>query len=350
MEQLEPHDITVLFVEDNEAILILYNRLISKRVRQFYPAVNGKEGLELFGKYRPDLVITDISMPIMDGLEMIKRIKEIDPEIKVIVMSAHSNQEYFLEAIDLSVNGYLIKPVDTKKLYALIDEQAFYILLKRESAEKEQRRRLAEEKLRQSVIEKDILLKEVHHRVKNNMQIISSILKMQERLISDPILKNVLQESQNRIRSMSLVHEDLYRNESFANIKFLNYAKSLAGNLLRSYSDMQGKIRFVYDIEDVFLPMDTGIPCGLILNELITNSFKYAFIDREEGVITIKLSVIDGGKFLFEISDNGIGIDKSFDIENAKSLGLKIVNKLVQQIDGSLKYEFTDGTKFIIIF
>jgi two-component sensor histidine kinase len=113
---------------------------------------------------------------------------------------------------------------------------------------------------------------------------------------------------------------------------------------------MQGKVRFVYDIEDVFLPMDTGIPCGLILNELITNSFKYAFKDREEGVISIKLSVIEDGKFLYEIGDNGVGIDKSFDIENAKSLGLKIVNKLVQQIEGSVECDLSDGTKFIIKF
>ncbi len=149
---------------------------------------------------------------------------------------------------------------------------------------------------------------------------------------------------------MSLVYEDLYRNETFANIKFLNYAKNLSGNLLRSYSDMQGKIKLVYDIEDVFLPMDTGIPCGLILNELITNSFKYAFKDREEGIITIRLTVIDTGKFLLEISDNGVGIDKTFDIENAKSMGLKIVNKLVQQIDGTIECDLSEGTKFIIKF
>lgn len=350
MEQVEHHDISILFVEDNDTIRFLYDRLISKRVREFYVAGDGEEGLVMFRKIKPDLVITDISMPVMDGLEMIKCIKEIDPDVKVIVMSAYSIKEYFLEAIDLGVNGYLIKPVDAVKLNYLIDELASNILLKREIAEKEQKRREAQESLRQSVIEKDILLKEVHHRVKNNMQIISSILKMQERLISDPLMKDVLQESQNRIHSMALVHEDLYRNESLANIKFLNYAKSLSGNLSRSYSGKQGKIKFVYDIDDVFLPLDTGIPCGLIINELISNSFKYAFEGCEEGTITIRFVSADNGKFLLEISDDGIGIDKSFDIENARSLGLKIVNKLVQQIDGSLECDLSEGTKFSIRF
>jgi two-component sensor histidine kinase len=286
----------------------------------------------------------------MDGLEMIKLIKEIDTEIKVIVMSAYSIKEYFLEAINLGVNGYLIKPVEAKKLYQLIDDLASQILLKKELENREQQRRQAEESLKRSLAEKDILLKEVHHRVKNNMQIISSILKMQERQVDDPKLKEVLEESQNRIRSMALVHEDLYRNENLENIKFINYAKSLAGNLMRTFSDHHGKINMVYEIEDVLLPLDTGIPCGLIINELISNSFKYAFKNRETGTIKIGLKSSDDGKYLLEVSDDGVGFDKEVVVENAKTLGLKIVNKLVQQIEGTLEYDFSEGSKFIIRF
>jgi two-component sensor histidine kinase len=266
------------------------------------------------------------------------------------VMSAYSIKEYFLEAINLGVNGYLIKPVDAKKLFSLIDDLASQILLKKELENREQLRREAEENLRRSLAEKDILLKEVHHRVKNNMQIISSILKMQERQVEYPVLKEVLEESQNRIRSMALVHEDLYRNENLENIKFINYAKSLAGNLMRTFSDHQGKISIVYDIEDVLLPLDTGIPCGLIINELISNSFKYAFKDREKGTIKLGLKTNDEGKYQLEVSDDGVGFDKAFEVEKAKTLGLKIVNKLVQQIDGTLEYDFSKGTKFIIRF
>lgn len=349
-EQKPQHDISVLFVEDNDTIRFLYKRLLSKKFRQFHIAENGQEGLDLYKQHKSDLIITDISMPIMDGLEMISLIKEITPDIKVIVMSAYSIKEYFLEAIKLGVNGYLIKPVEAKKLFSLIDELAGNILMKRELAEKEHKRRTAEENLRRSLAEKEILLKEVHHRVKNNMQIISSILKMQERQVKDDKLKTVLEESQNRIRSMALIHENLYRNENLANIKFSNYVKSLAGNLSRSFSDKQGKVRFEYDIEDVFLPLDIGIPCGLIINELISNSFKYAFENREKGTIGISLKHINDKRFELLVRDDGVGIDKDIDITNTKSLGMKIVTNLVTQIDGDLSYETNNGTKFNIKF
>jgi len=350
MSQGPKHNISLLFVEDNETIRFLYNRLLSTRVSTYYVGENGQEGLDFYKKHKPDIIITDISMPVMDGLEMIGHIKKIDPAIKVIVMSAYSIKEYFLEAINLGVNGYLIKPVEAKKLFNLIDELANNILLTKELAEKEQKRKLAEDNLKRSLAEKEILLKEVHHRVKNNMQIISSILKMQERQVQDPVLKIVLEESQNRIRSMALIHENLYRNENLANIHFANYVKSLAGNLARSFSEQHGKVTFNYDIEDVYLPLDIGIPCGLIINELISNSFKYAFTAKDSGKITINLKQLDEQSFRLQICDNGVGLPEPIDFEKSGTLGMKIVTKLVQQIEGTMKYAFAHGAKFTIEF
>jgi two-component sensor histidine kinase len=215
---------------------------------------------------------------------------------------------------------------------------------------KEMERRAAEEGLKKSLDEKEILLKEVHHRVKNNMQIISSILKMQQRQVDDPRLKEVLEESQNRIHSMALVHENLYSNENLSKILFSNYVKSMAGNLARTFSRSQNNIQLEFDIEDVYMPLDTGIPCGLIINELLSNSFKYAFPDSNSGVIRIQLKNIGHDNFEMEVSDNGIGINGGFNIENSKSLGMKIVTKLVQQIEGTLNYDFSKGTKFKIKF
>ncbi|MCF8366487.1 MAG: response regulator [Bacteroidales bacterium] len=350
MAQGPKHNISLLFVEDNDTIRFLYNRLLSTRVAEYYVGENGQEGLDLYKKHKPDLIITDISMPVMDGLEMIGHIKKIDQAIKVIVMSAYSIKEYFLEAINLGVNGYLIKPVEAKKLFALIDELAGNILLNKELEEKEQKRKIAEDNLKRSLAEKEILLKEVHHRVKNNMQIISSILKMQERQIGDPRLKIVLEESQNRIRSMALIHENLYRNENLANIMFSNYVKSLAGNLARTFSDQQGNVSFEYDIDDVYLPLDIGIPCGLIINELISNSFKYAFTENKNGKISIRLKQLDEQSFNLEVSDNGVGMPVDLDLEKSNSLGMKIVSKLVMQIEGKMKYSYSNGAKFSIDF
>jgi two-component sensor histidine kinase len=343
-------NISVLFVEDNTTIRMLYAKLLEKRVAKVLTGENGLEGFNLYQQHRPDLILTDISMPVMNGLEMIKRIREVQPDVKVVVMSAYSNNDYFLEAINLGVSGYLLKPVEAPKLFAIIEDLAAGILMRKELELKEIKRQEAEESLKRSLAEKDILLREVHHRVKNNMQIISSILRMQERLVSDQSLIAILSESQNRIRSMALIHEHLYQSENLADIKFDNYVKSLAVNLARTYAGHQGKVKFVYDIADARFPLDVGIPCGLIINELISNSFKYAFADRESGTITIRLADEGDNKFTLEIGDNGTGIGDPASLQKSGSLGMKIVHKLVSQIEGEIAYDFSEGTKFIIKF
>ncbi len=350
MNEFRRHQISVLFVEDNESIRNLYIKWLEKRVEKVHYASNGQEGMELFTQYQPDLLISDISMPIINGLEMIKKIKQANPGLYVIIMSAYSFKEYFLEAISLGVNGYLIKPVEPDKLFAMVDELAGYILMHKALEEKERKRQIAESNLKRSLEEKEILLKEVHHRVKNNMQIISSILKMQERLINDPKLKTVLGESQNRIRSMALIHENLYSNENLANIQFKNYVQALVNTISRSYSNQQKTVTFHFDIEDVFLPIDIGIPCGLIINELISNSFKHAFPDRKEGNISISLEHNGDGAYTLLVADDGIGVNSSFSPDSAKSLGMRIVLKLIDQIEAELSYDFSEGTKYFIRF
>ncbi len=353
MRELEPgqrYNISVLFVDDNETIRQLYRRILEKHVNNLYIAKDGYHGLELYQKHKPDLVITDMVMPVMNGLEMVKEIKKIAPDAKFVVMSAYSEKDSFVESIHLGIDGYLMKPVEAKKLLSLIDEFAGITLMKWELERKEKKRREAEEYLKKSLAEKEILLREVHHRVKNNMQIISSILRMQSRNIDDPKLKDVLQESQNRIHSMALVHENLYNNKSLANINFSSYIKSLTNNIARSYTSHQANVIFDYQIEDAYLPMDIAIPCGLIINELISNSFKYAFKDKSDGIISIHFTNQKDDEYKLVVSDNGIGISDTFDITKTKSLGMKILHKLVQQIEGTLKSDFSNGTKFTIIF
>lgn len=344
------HNISILFVDDNESIRTLYRRLLEKHVNHFYIARNGRQGLELYKQHRPDMVITDINMPVMDGLEMVREIKQADPNAKIVVMSAYNVKENFIESINLGVDGYLMKPVEAKKLLSLIDEFAGITMMKWELESKERKRKEAEEFLKKSLEEKEVLLREVHHRVKNNMQIISSILRMQSRTIDDPKLRNILQESQNRIHSMALIHENLYNNDTLANIKFSNYVQSLSGNIARTYANQKALVTFDFQIEDAYLPIDVAIPCGLIINELISNSFKYAFINRKQGVIGIQFTKQINGNYQLVIFDDGVGINQNLDISKTKSLGMKIIHKLVKQLDGELKTDFTNGTKFIFTF
>jgi len=342
------HNLSILFVDDNETIRNLYQRILEKHVSHFYIAKNGHHGLELYHKHKPDLVITDINMPMMDGIEMVREIKARYPSAKIIVMSAYSVKENFIESVNLGVDGYLMKPVEAKKLLSLVDEFAGITLMKWELERKEEKRKKAEEYLKKSLEEKEILLREVHHRVKNNMQIISSILRMQSRNIQDEQLRMILQESQNRIHSMALIHENLYSNEGLSDVRFDNYIKSLVGNISRTFNSQQQRVKFKYQIESTNLPMDIAIPCGLIINELVSNSLKYAFANTDHGVITIGFSKTDGNKYSLIVEDNGVGISEDFDIKKTKSLGMKIIHTLVKQIDGVISSDFTKGTKFCI--
>lgn len=206
-----------------------------------------------------------------------------------------------------------------------------------------------EVKLKQSLKEKEVLLKEVHHRVKNNMQVISSILNLQSSYVKDEYALGLLKESQNRIKSMSFIHESLYQTKNFELVNFSDYLITLSKNLIHSYSVNTQKIKLELDLDTLFLNLDISIPCGLIINEIISNSLKYAFPDNREGVVFIKLKKKDK-KIILEIGDNGIGIPKNVDVKNTETLGLQLVFTLIEQINATLTLIKQKGTTFKIEF
>lgn len=207
----------------------------------------------------------------------------------------------------------------------------------------------AEEQIRLSLKEKEVLLKEVHHRVKNNLQVISSILNLQSSYVKDQNTLNLLKECQNRIKSMAFIHESLYQNKDFSNINFSEYLVMLAKNLLHSYGMLENRIRLVLDVEKVALNLDLSIPCGLIVNEIISNALKYAFPGEREGVISIELK-LKGDKLYLVIGDNGVGLPPELDFRNTESLGLQLVVTLVEQLNGEIDVDLSNGTKFLINF
>ena len=210
----------------------------------------------------------------------------------------------------------------------------------------------ARKQLSMSLEEKEILLKEVHHRVKNNMQVISSLLNIQADTVSDITLVTLLNESQQRIKSMSLIHENLYRSDNLLEINFENYIEMLANGLLRFYRFDNLAIGLQLDVDDIYLDIDRAVPCGLIINELVSNSLKHAWKGRSgTGTISISFKKINNGSdYCFSIGDDGIGVPEGFDIESATSMGLEIVRILTQQLDGTVKLENDNGTTFIIEF
>jgi two-component sensor histidine kinase len=211
-----------------------------------------------------------------------------------------------------------------------------------------------EEMLKNSVKEKELLLREIHHRVKNNMQIISSLLNLQSEYIKESEYLDMFNESRNRIKSMAIIHEQLYQSTDLANIDFNNYVRTLVNSLISFYEKLTKNITLEVDIDNIALGVDTAIPCGLIINELVTNSLKHAFPNERDGKIIIKVNSheTDGKKNIdMTVSDNGIGMPEGLDIQNTKSLGLKLVTTLIEhQLQGNFKYNTKKGTEYQIHF
>jgi two-component sensor histidine kinase len=211
-------------------------------------------------------------------------------------------------------------------------------------------RQHAEEQIRASLQEKEVLLKEIHHRVKNNLQIISSLLHLQSKYINDPPALQMFIDSQNRVKSMALIHEILFRSRDVTKIDFAEYIKTISVQIFRSYGAYSKKIGLEVQVKDIMLDVDTAIPCGLIVTELVSNSLKHAFVDGREGSINIKLFTNDSGILTLIVKDNGIGLPHHIDLRYVDSLGLKLVGALVKQLVGKVEVDSTFGTTFMITF
>lgn len=210
-------------------------------------------------------------------------------------------------------------------------------------------RHQAQEQLKASLQEKEVLLKEVHHRVKNNLQIICSLLKLQSSSIKDESARSLFNDSYNRVRSMALIHENLYQSSDLAKIDLANYINNLVANLSHSYSVSLSGINFQVEVEEIWLDVDTAIPCGLIINELVSNSIKYAFENPALGKINISFSKLNND-FCLIVRDNGVGLPPELDIKKSTSLGLKLVYNLAKQLKGRIEVKNLNGTYFKIKF
>jgi two-component system, sensor histidine kinase PdtaS len=198
--------------------------------------------------------------------------------------------------------------------------------------------------IEKSLAEKEILLREIHHRVKNNLQIVSSLLSLQSNYIKDEQALDAVKESRNRVQSMSLIHQNLYQEDNLMGINVQQYIESLVENLFHSYNIQPDKIKLVKEIAPLNLDVDTVIPIGLILNELITNCLKYAFNNRKQGAIKVILKEVNQLLYL-SVYDNGIGLPPNFVPDVKKSFGHKMINAFLQKLQGTIKMYSEDGTK-----
>lgn len=272
-----------------------------------------------------------------------ERLADLQEKGQAVFESAHYYKDGRIMPVE--INSRVLDHGGQKVYFSLIRD-----ITERKAVEEELK--LNSQMLEKSLQEKELLLKEVHHRVKNNLQIISSLLKLQSGYVDDEKSQEMFRESQDRVRSMALVHEELYQSKDFANINIKDYIKTLVHGLFRSYAINTSKINYTMDIGDVTFAIDTAIPCGLIINELVSNSLKHAFPGDREGQIDIVFRPGEGDQIELTVKDNGVGIPHGLDPTRCKTMGLQLVTTLAEnQLHGTIDIKREGrGTEFTITF
>lgn len=227
-----------------------------------------------------------------------------------------------------------------------IQQSQLYQQLQVELTERKQ----AEDNLKKSLNEKEILLKEIHHRVKNNLHVVSSLLQLQSETIGDPKIAKMFDESENRIHSMALIHEKLYRSQNLAKINFSDYLEDLVTNLFESYNVNHDHIKLQFLSETIFLNLETATPCGLIVNELVSNTLKHAFPDHQIGQVVLECYQDENKRIHLKIQDNGVGFPSDLDFHNTGSMGFQVVCTLIKQLKGTIDLVRDQGTTFYLNF
>lgn len=350
---------TILLIEDSISVRKAFASILASKGYTVIEAEDGKVGIKLFDKKHPDLVMTDILMPELDGHQVVRHVANRSPNTPIIVVSGTDRVDDVAKAIQLGTWDYILKPVKDAEVLLHTVKKA---LEKRELLEENIRYRdhleqLVGERtgeLQNSLAEKEQLLKEVHHRVKNNLQIISSLLNLQIGIEEKSCCIEPMEKMKNRITSMALIHELLYHAQDLAMIPFHEYIPKLTESIQNGSPEVKGAVHLQLHLDELFLPIETAVPCGLILNELVANSFQHAFptkeTEREEKRINIILKK-ESESVSLQVRDNGIGIpDGAFSSDNSHSLGYLLVSTLTSQIGGNLQAENEKGARIGVVF
>ena len=327
----------VLVVDDEPTTRLLLRVAMQKEGFQVIEASDGIECLKQFKQHHPDMVLMDAVMPNMDGFCCCAALQKTSgkEKVPVLIITSLDDPTSVERVFEVGASDYAAKPIH----WALLRQRV-------QSLYRAIQHRQAEQKIAAALKEKEALLKEIHHRVKNNLQIISSLLNLQANAIEDKKISALFQESQNRVRLMSMIHEKLYQSDDVGHVDLGDYIRELCQYLIRSYEIEANQVTLSVDIEDITLNIDTAVSCGLIVNELVSNSLKYAFPEGAAGSIKIKSTRTNKQFFSIIYTDNGIGLPLSLDIENSKTLGLQLVSSLCEQIGGDLKMIGYAGTEF----
>ncbi|MDB6175279.1 MAG: multi-sensor signal transduction histidine kinase [Chthoniobacteraceae bacterium] len=466
MDLVKQTRMRILVVDDDPVALAAMRRLLSEAGHEVMITNTGEEGLRLVRELLPDLVLMDVNLPGISGMEAVKRLKA-DPALSSIfavnVSSSLTTSENQASGLNAGADGYIVRPIPNRELLARVNaflrqkkmadalrasEERFSnsfefapigialvamdgkclkanralcealgyseaelltrsfqeitdpddLEIDRENRQKlvsgeirsyqiEKRylhisghslvvllnisivrdihreplyfilhiqditeRKRTEKKLQEALKKEALLRKETHHRIKNNLQVIASLLYLQSQHATDLATMEVLRESQHRTRSIALIHEKLYQSSDLSKIELSGYLQELAASLFESYRTPSGSVGFKISAEGIFLELNAAIPCGLILNELISNALKHAFPEERRGEIVINFKEITNNTLKLSVCDNGVGLPEGFDPAKVTTLGIKLVCDLTKQLDGTVEFRNARGTTVEITF
>jgi len=342
----------ILLVDDQPSQLLSHAAILRELGERLVTARSGREALQKLMDEDFAVILLDVNMPDMDGFEtagLIHQHPRFERTPIVFVTAAQASTLDRLKGYRLGAVDYVEVPVVPEILRSKV---AVFVDLNRQRRDLQRlndalqaeiaQRRSAEEAVRHAR-EKEVLLQEIHHRVKNNLQIITSLLRMQSRVMQDPAFRDALLECQNRVAAMALIHDKLYRARDLARVSFPEYVRDLTNNILTSYTLPASSVRVNLDVDDMSLSLDSAVPCGLILNELISNCLKHAFPLGHSGTVHVGFHAA-GDQLCLVVRDDGIGMPADVDLERTNSLGWRLIRALVQQLGGFVQCHTAGGT------
>jgi len=377
--RLPSHDFNIIYADTNEQDVTAALEYFHRNMPRFHlkPVRYSDQVLQMLSAQNNHvaLVITETSFPNMSAMELIRSCRHTGINVPFIILTSVADESAAVAALKLGAFDYIVKRERYLAELANSSENAIYrsqldelslklyseieqinasleekVLQRTAELQNEvELRSESERQLKDAVRQKDILLMEIHHRVKNNLQVISSLLNLQADGITDKRVLSLFEDCRHRVNSMALIHEKMYQSKNLVNIDIRNYMDDLIRSLIDAY-DSNKTIHLHTDIEDHPFRIDTIVPLGLILNEIISNSLKYAFGEKAEGDLYVSLHGTAPHKFLLEVSDNGKGIPETINFDKAESLGMQLIQMLSGQINGNVRVTREGGTKYTIEF
>jgi two-component sensor histidine kinase/CheY-like chemotaxis protein len=379
---MEEKPLQMLLVEDNPGDARLLQELLTEVASPRFGLTRvGRldQALQHLQRIAFDVILLDLLLPDAQGLEGLAKVQVRAPRVPVVVLTGVDDEGLAVKAVRLGAQDYLVKgqfdgyllsralcyAVERKEIESeiqrhrevlaeLVEERTFELRQANEDLQREvEERKRAEKQIRAALCEKEVLLQELHDRVKNNLQVISSLLDMQAAYTAEPEARHLLRESQNRVRALAFAQDTLYQQADLATIDLASYVHTIVSYLVEVYGNLNGAITVDVQVGNFQLDLEAAANCGMIINELTSNALQHAFPADwhvEKGLIRVEICAQGNGDCTLIVSDNGVGLGPGLDLQNPQSLGLRLVTMLAGQLGGVLEVDRRGGTAFKISF